>query len=115
MNDTTHLDYLESFVPAAILLAGHGPDWQNHHRLGRDVEVPGALLEALCPGLEELMQVYPGKLVIFRHLMVCLIQVLFGHMTHKVGRHRDAKWPVGQCSMAVLGRLLHNNIAFDCH
>lgn len=76
MNDTTHLDYLESFVPAAILLAGHGPDWQNHHKIGRDVEVPCELLETLCPGLEQVMESFPGKLVLFKHLMVLMIQVL---------------------------------------
>lgn len=76
MKDTTHLDYLESFVPAAILLAGHGPDWQNHHRIGRDVPVSPGLLEALCPGLPQLMEAHPGKLVLFKHLMGLLIQVL---------------------------------------
>ena len=76
MNDTTHLDYLESFVPAAILLAGHGPDWQNHHRIGRAVQVPDELMEALCPGLPHLMETYPGKLHLFKHLMVVMIQVI---------------------------------------
>ena len=75
MSDTTHLDYLESFVPAAILLAGHGPDWQNHHRIGRDVQVPDELLTTLCPGLPHLMEAYPGKLHLFKHLMVVMIQV----------------------------------------
>ena len=32
MKDVTHLSYLEPFPPACILLAGHGPDWQHHHR-----------------------------------------------------------------------------------
>ncbi len=76
MSDTTHLDYLESFVPAAILLAGHGPDWQNHHRIGRDVQVPDELMEAVCPGLAHLMEAYPAKLHLFKHLMVVMIQVM---------------------------------------
>lgn len=75
MNDTTHLDYLESYVPGAIQLAGHGPDWRHHHRIGRDVAVPGALLHALCPGLTLLMDTFPGQLDFFKHLMLLLIQV----------------------------------------
>ena len=76
MNDTTHLDYLESYVPGAIQLAGHGPDWRHHHRIGRDVAVPHELVEALCPGLSLLMETFPDRLDLFRHLMLLLIQVL---------------------------------------
>lgn len=76
MNDTTHLDYLESYVPGAIQLAGHGPDWRHHHRIGRDVAVPDELLEALCPGLPLLMDAFPHRLQLFHHLMLLLIQVL---------------------------------------
>ena len=76
MNDTTHLDYLESYVPGAIQLAGHGPDWRHHHRIGRDVAVPHQLVEALCPGLSLLMETFPDRLHLFRHLMLLLIQVV---------------------------------------
>ena len=75
MNDTTHLDYLESYVPGAIQLAGHGPDWRHHHRIGRDVAVPDALLDALCPGLTLLMETFSARLHLFKHLMLLLIQV----------------------------------------
>ena len=75
MNDTTHLDYLETYVPGAIQLAGHGPDWRHHHRIGRDVAVPDELMEALCPGLPLLMEAFPSRLNLFHHLMLLLIQV----------------------------------------
>ena len=77
MKDVTHLSYLETFAPACILLAGHGPDWQNHHKLGRDVPVPDRLLETLCPGLEELCEEFPGRLDLFKYLMTVLIQVKY--------------------------------------
>lgn len=75
MKDVTHLSYLETFTPACILLAGHGPDWQNHHKMGRDIPVPDELLEALCPGWQDLCEEFPRRLDLFMYLMTTLIQV----------------------------------------
>ncbi len=33
-------------------------------------------MEALCPGLPHLMEAYPAKLHLFKHLMVVMIQVI---------------------------------------
>jgi len=40
------------------------------------VQVPDELMEALCPGLPHLMEAYPAKLHLFKHLMVVMIQVI---------------------------------------